>query len=230
VTAVTQCRSRLTLSVLLILMAVSLTGFSSAVGQSATTISRTTTVTGMTSSHVNYTALVLARQPDKPCTYSTTRMQGVDTEQTMALDIMVRPANATSQPAVVDFYIFNATQFKTFESKALSTNECAVGGAKVQVRGVLRYHVNFTFSPGDVFVFANLSSDKVGLVSMVGSLTVPYTATIIMWQASGPEENQAVVPRQISQLLILVGFIGLISFVTFRILMKRRTGSGGPER
>ena len=163
--------------------------------------------------------------------YSTTRMQGVGAEEAMTLDIMVQPVNASSQPAVVDFYIFNETQFKTFAATELSTADCAVGGAKVQVRGVLRYHLNFTFSPDDVFVFVNLSLDKVGLVSITGSVTIPYTATVYMWQASGEghEENR-VIPLQISQLLIFLGFIGLIGYVTFRIITKRRVSGGGAER
>jgi len=212
-------------------MWVPLTGVSLAIGESVTTVTSTSTITGLTTAPVNFTAFVLARASDKPCAYSTTRMQGIGADEAMSLDIVVQPFNASSQPAVVDFYIFNDTQFKTFEDTALSTGDCAVGGAKVQIRGVLKYHVDFTSSPGDVFVFVNLSLDRVGLISITGSVTVPFTGTVYKWQASAEGTEEArVIPLQISQLLMFVGFMGLIGYVVFRIIVKRRTTHGVVER
>jgi hypothetical protein len=191
----------------------------------ASATSYTTTVGSTTYQPFNVTNVLVARQLDKPCTYETTRILDVGGGQRLSGDILVKPSGAPPQPAVVDFYIFNSSMFDVFQSRALSSRDCDVAGFLVLVQGVIKYHIDVVF-PADgeyVLVFVNLSTDRVGPVSMTGTMIVPTTAIEVV------EENP-VMPRQISQLLILAGFLGLIAYVVFRIRSKLHEGGEADKR
>jgi hypothetical protein len=169
----------------------------------------------MTYQPFNETNVLLARQLDTPCAYETTRVFGVGAGQRLSADIVVSPSGTPPRPAVVDFYVFNSSMFDVFRSRAPSTLDCNIAGSLLRVEGVIKYHIDVVFpADGDyILVFVNLSTDRIGLISMTGSMIVPTTAIEVV-------EESPVMPRQISQLLILAGFLGLIGYVVFRIRSK----------